>query len=778
MTEIKLPVAHRDLVRHLGKTSFSSRVDLWRTFQPYSDYEAHLRDLFDSHPSHSILKSPIAGLVEAFPSHSLQVNPRDVDTETPAQRGSYVFPLRRSQRPAANSPAVVPSLGDFNRNFDIFVGSLLDDIEWSNVVVAGPAAVLPLLPVPAHLSTKRDIRRYFNVTFAPDTTVDLFIYGLDEHAALDKIRHIGSCVEDAANVDVLAVRTADAVTFVGGHPNRNVRVHLKRFDSIAHVVASIDVDACAVAFDGSKVYAAPRALHALMTRCNVVNPTMASCGYEDRLHDFCKYGFEVMCPGLERARVGVFVYEQPFSTTSGLARLLMLERLPKKADRLAYLDEREVARGRRVEYRYSRPLDRPTGRPALSPTLQLQPDELKIKEEAIDLMWACADEPLMSEHHTFPIPYGQKYTVDHIRKLLQAQDELFNDDKYKELRDDVRLHRHASFSGTLSEVFGDCCGACPVGDSESERGLQHWYSKRFVSGKISMPRPCISTTGIPPEKFAFMWSSGALCSGRVDKFIVARELESMNMHMTFVLCNSGDRNVNGRDTFGRAALHLTALTCSESVTNLLLAFGAEDAATTADGWAPLHMAALRNNTGDGRMIDFLTKSITVPQLKPTGNRCRLPVRPRPGKVEIRTVTSPEDDDLVVVDRDAALNDALSAILLERGIRTHSETQQLDVKSTCGPLSLSASHVALVLGHDKVVAKLLQLQRFNVNEHVLVASRDERGLDGETVHRPTLPLTFATVLPSAQCATITDSLIKAGARSSGNDKDRVTIMREL
>lgn len=107
------------------------------------------------------------------------------------------MPLAPSERKANGAPAVVCSFNEFKKNFDLFSESTLVDMDWSNVVAAGSSVVTALLPVPEKCGgSKRALREYYHETWAPTSDVDLFIYGLNEEEAIQKIRQIESKIKD------------------------------------------------------------------------------------------------------------------------------------------------------------------------------------------------------------------------------------------------------------------------------------------------------------------------------------------------------------------------------------------------------------------------------------------------------------------------------------------------------------------------------------------------------------------------------------------------------
>lgn len=80
-----------------------------------------------------------------------------------------------------------------------------------------------------------------------------------------------------------------------------------------------------------------------MTQCNDIDLTRRSPSFENRLSKYSHKGFEVYCSFLDRSKIDPTIYEQSFSRTVGLARLLVLEALPKPGDREQYATPPKIA---------------------------------------------------------------------------------------------------------------------------------------------------------------------------------------------------------------------------------------------------------------------------------------------------------------------------------------------------------------------------------------------------------------------------------------------------
>lgn len=147
-----------------------------------------------------------------------------------------------------------------------------------------------------------------------------------------------------------------------------------------------------------------------MTQANTVDLTRRSPSYESRLSKYAHRGFEIHWPELDRSKIDPTIFERSFARTNGLARLLVLERLPKPNDREAYITQRREERGRP---------ERNTGYHNFHRTSNLKEDNPEDIAE-----WVYDDA--VSSYHSFTIPYGPKYHAKKIVKLLYTKDLLLN----------------------------------------------------------------------------------------------------------------------------------------------------------------------------------------------------------------------------------------------------------------------------------------------------------------------------------------------------------------
>ena len=136
-----LPVGLDQLLPHLEKHEKTPTTEL---FKPFRDYDAKIRELYAQKPD-SLLQSD-KNVVSVFDGPCLTARTRDVASENAKEKECYIMPLVDDDRRASGSPATVASLKEFKNNFSVFTEMALSELDWSNVVVAGSAALTPLLP--------------------------------------------------------------------------------------------------------------------------------------------------------------------------------------------------------------------------------------------------------------------------------------------------------------------------------------------------------------------------------------------------------------------------------------------------------------------------------------------------------------------------------------------------------------------------------------------------------------------------------------------------------
>ncbi|KAG2382130.1 hypothetical protein C9374_005922 [Naegleria lovaniensis] len=224
-------------------------------------------------------------------------------------------------------PQVVSSIEEFLFNYHHFTEGMLDGLDWSNVIMAGGsvATMITKMPTIRDISL-RSIRRtryelrndIYSLIDMPEkaasihyhsnrhkwdnhySDIDLFIYALDEKAAIGKIRHIFEVVKrNVSGDDVLICRSGHAITFKTS--KRDVQIVLRLYKNISEVLVGFDLDSSCFAFDGKEVYTTQRGKRAITQGYNMVDIDRQSYTYEKRLFKYyISRGYKILVPGHNR----------------------------------------------------------------------------------------------------------------------------------------------------------------------------------------------------------------------------------------------------------------------------------------------------------------------------------------------------------------------------------------------------------------------------------------------------------------------------------------------
>lgn len=144
----KTPVQVKEFINYLESQPENSVAE---TLEPFKTFESVLRKVYAQQPCHDALKDGLTNLVPLFsdpgiPS-SLKIRARDLSNETSEESERYIMSLSKKDRKPNGSHAIVPTLEDFQSNFNLFSEASLIDMDYSNIVVAGSAVTTSLLPV-------------------------------------------------------------------------------------------------------------------------------------------------------------------------------------------------------------------------------------------------------------------------------------------------------------------------------------------------------------------------------------------------------------------------------------------------------------------------------------------------------------------------------------------------------------------------------------------------------------------------------------------------------
>ncbi|KAJ4398406.1 hypothetical protein N0V85_006294 [Neurospora sp. IMI 360204] len=769
----QLPVPHSDLVKHIANHPQTPMVELT---QPYRDYEARLRQAYAQEPDSELLKDPYVNVLPLFTDNTsdIKIRARNIEAESEEERARHIMPLPKDMRRPDQSPAVVQSHKEFQKNFNIFSESSLVELNWDNVVAAGSSVVNCILPVPKKYSgSKRLMREFYHEKFSPASDVDLFLYGLTEEQAIEKIKEIESQVRDALLCETTTVRTKHAVTICSQYPTRHIQIVLRIYKSVSEILTGFDIDCSGAAYDGKQVYCTPRALQSYMTQINHIDLTRRSPSYENRLSKYSRRGFEVYWPELDRSRIDPTIFERSFMRTLGLARLLVLERLPTAKARDNYVDQRRQERGRPALNRFMRKNFRAMGG--------------NIKDDYDDEIADWVNEEEVSNYHTFTIPYGPKFHAKKIEKLCYTRDLLLNAEWNQ--RDDrtVYLHRHPAFFGRFKDVVEDCCGHCPVPQTDEEKDIAEEEAKIYVSGRISFIKDDPGRQQIGSfnpltdddwTEMAYIGNTARLCQAIVDEDVE---------HVQDWLAQEG-ADPNTRDHTGRTPLHLAVMSSSSEVVRALVEAGARLTARLADGRTALHLAASR---GDVEVIKILmnksnTNEEEFEQLEDQRRKARAALREqKTEKMDVDDEKEDDSEDIEMIEADDTESDAGgdkmsiatgSFVKVDKTPETPAPDGTLPAEDEEGPdfyevnqvawdIPCSALHFAILEGHDEVVKLLCQEYGADVLLPVKFLQDKNKAL---------LTLVLVMALPIEKAKSMAQTLLSLGATVAQADMNSCTV----
>ncbi|EPS32748.1 hypothetical protein PDE_07708 [Penicillium oxalicum 114-2] len=762
-----LPVQHRDFLHHIRSHPNTSIQEL---VKPFNDFDVVARKIFAQDSSQTLRKENCVNVVplysETTKDADIRIRARDLNSESLQQKEKYLLPLSPSKRRGHGSPAVVPSLEEFQKNFALFTEGALSDLDWSNVVAAGSAVVTSLLPVPKkYQNSKRGLRQYYHDEFAPASDVDLFLYGLNEEQAIEKIKQIEDKIRNTILYETTTIRTKNAITIASQYPTRHVQIVLRVYHSVSEILTGFDVDCSCAAYDGKQVYASPRAIAAFITQTNQVDLTRRSPSYENRLSKYSHRGFEVFWPLLDRSKVDPTIFERNFTRTEGLARLLILEKLPKSEDRDSYLAKRREERGR----------------PPLSLYLRRrQGRELRgnIKDDWEDEVPDWQEEDQISDYHTFTIPYGKRFNARKIEKMLYTKDLLLNAEWNQDRSRDVYLHRHPAFFGDAEDVIGDCCGACPQPITEEEQKIAEEDNKKYVSGKISFikdnpGRQEIGSFNPITETdwtaMAYIGSTEKLCQA-----IVSHDLEAVKS-----LLSQEGVDPDRRDYSGRTPLQLACMSSTPEIVQCLVDHDARLIARMADGQTALHLAATR---GDIEIVRILLKRSNENQeAEDKKTKQSAPEQLKSAEdVDGMDVDDDEDVDEMEQPNDHASRTSASYVKIEMDPKgevsaTHDTIEENDLDPDVYDINVTAwdnlaspLHLAILHGHVETVKELVT--SFGADVSMPIKIRDDYN---QRAKAAILTLVLVLALPLDKAKEMSQALLNLGASPAQGDVNRHT-----
>jgi len=249
-------------------------------------------------------------------------------------------------RAPRRKPPTVASRALFLERFHKRTGGLFVDFDWSNLCVIGGMVLACLI------ADDEEYQRNFR-----ETDVDFYVVGLSGKAFRDRVKSLVKSLPKPvgplgfAATRATYVRTAQTITAClrTSTPLPNVQVVLAPYASHAHLLFTTDIDCTALAFDGQRLWATPRAREAIRTRRIIARPekymVRGEWRTEARLLKYAQRGFDVVDLGLQPG-CPVPRHEKLEKMVRGMHEILARPKLKQPAldERLSREDKLENAR--------------------------------------------------------------------------------------------------------------------------------------------------------------------------------------------------------------------------------------------------------------------------------------------------------------------------------------------------------------------------------------------------------------------------------------------------
>ncbi|KAF5575373.1 ankyrin repeat [Fusarium pseudocircinatum] len=723
----ELPVSLAGLPQYIAEHPQVPIVDI---LDPYRKYEAYLRTVYAQDRQNPLLDDPYLNVIPLFTGDTRYIvtRARNLIAESEEEKSKYIMPLSDDKRRPNNSPAIVTNLEVFSKNFNIFSEFSLTGIDWNNIVAAGSSVVNTLVLVPKEYEgTNRKLREYYH----------------------EKVRNASSAQL------LMSIFSLSSPTYPGKHPKYHISMRLalieleivlRIYKSVSEILTGFDIDAAGVAYDGKQVYATPRALSSFITQINHIDLTRRSPSYENRLSKYSHRNFEVYWPELDRSRVDAAIYERRLERTFGLARLLIMERLPTGTARDEYLNKLREARGKRKVSRQRKGL------------------RGNIKEDYDDEVADWRFEEDISDYHTFSMPYGRKFDAKRIEKLAYSQDLLLNAEWNQRDRT-VSLHRHPVFFGCVEDVVEDCCGLCPVPQTDEEKEVAEKEAEIYISGKLTFitDDPGRQQIGSFNPLTEHDWTDMAYTgnSARLFQSIIDGNVDDVRD----LLLQEGPE-LNKRDHTGRAPLHLAVMASTPEVVQVLLNHGARLTSRLANGETALHLAASRGDTAIIRLL--MEKSIKNEQAR---QESEAEVYEHDSNLEDRKSDSEDEASIGDDGTEWSSDDSESSASSE----DDADYFQIDV--TAGDVPCAPLHLAIANGHNNAV-KLLCDYEANLTLPLEIADQKPNSAVESSTTFGIYPLALALTLPRDRVKPMVQLLLKLGATASQADPRGLTVFQRF
>lgn len=181
----------------------------------------------------------------------------DIKRKTPP-KGSFEF-LDNRRKPAVK---IHGSDALFIKTFNRVTKNVLKGLDWKNIFVQGGMVLNTLLHTDPTMDDDGDVAT---------CDIDLYLYDLAPKEANRKVEEIHKVYSSNMKpiAEYVVIKTAKTVSFIPKYPERRLQIVLKLQHTPLESLLRVDLDACAIGFDGAQVFMLPRCARAIETGYNV-----------------------------------------------------------------------------------------------------------------------------------------------------------------------------------------------------------------------------------------------------------------------------------------------------------------------------------------------------------------------------------------------------------------------------------------------------------------------------------------------------------------------------
>ena len=135
---------------------------------------------------------------------------------------------------------------------------LLRGLDWSNVILVGDTVLTTLMHVDPDKDDDKTIQ---------DISFNMYVHGLNPRDANRKAEEIHDswAANLPASAERVVVKSSRVITLIPSYPYRRIQIVLQLTSSPTDVLLNLDLDPCAIVFDGTSVSMLPRCARAIET---------------------------------------------------------------------------------------------------------------------------------------------------------------------------------------------------------------------------------------------------------------------------------------------------------------------------------------------------------------------------------------------------------------------------------------------------------------------------------------------------------------------------------